>query len=39
MEDDLLTAVTQKEYPVVAPLPSISTRNLTIVDYNFDFNF
>ena len=32
MEDDMLTAVTLKDYPVVAPLPSISNR-LSIMDF------
>ena len=32
MEDEVLTAVTQKELPVVAPLPSISNR-LSIADF------
>lgn len=32
MEDDLLTAVTGLEYPVVAPLPSISNR-LSVADF------
>ena len=32
MEDDLLTAVTLKDYPVVAPLPSLSNR-LSIMDF------
>ncbi len=32
MEEDLLTAVTGLEYPVVAPLPSISNR-LSVADF------
>lgn len=32
MEDDLLTAVTAKEFPVVAPLPSLTNR-LSIADF------
>ena len=32
MEEDMLTAVTQKDYPVVAPLPSIANR-LSVADF------
>ncbi len=38
MEEDMLTAVTQKDYPVVAPLPSIANR-LSVADFQVDIHY